>query len=80
MYGDTDCMRRIPGGGAELLHCPTGAMIADALTKLATADVVKVLHEAMSGSIPAVPACGAQGPLSGSPGVATSRPVVDELD
>ena len=38
-------------GRAELLHCPTKAMLADALTKLAPAPVIQVLHEAMRGRI-----------------------------
>ena len=36
-------------GAISLEHCPTGAMIADCLTKLATAPVIQVLHEAMLG-------------------------------
>ena len=39
-------------GRAELVHCPTKAMLADALTKLATAPVIQVLHEAMNGNFP----------------------------
>ena len=34
---------------AELLHCPTAEMVADCLTKLATAAVIQVLHGAMEG-------------------------------
>ena len=37
-------------GRAELVHCPTKAMLADALTKLAAAPVIQVLHEAMDGN------------------------------
>ena len=37
---------------AELVHCPTKAMLADALTKLATAPMIEVLHEAMNGRFP----------------------------
>ena len=33
-------------------HCPTGAMIADCLTKLATSPVIQVLLDAMQGSLP----------------------------
>ena len=39
-------------GRAELVHCPTKSMLADALTKLATAPVIQVLHEAMNGEFP----------------------------
>ena len=39
-------------GRAELLHCPTKVMLADALTKLATAAVIAILHMAMYGIIP----------------------------
>ena len=39
-------------GRAELVHCPTKEMLADALTKLATAPVIQVLHEAMNGILP----------------------------
>ena len=39
-------------GRAELVHCPTKAMLADALTKLAPAPVIQVLHEAMNGFFP----------------------------
>ena len=40
-------------GRAKLLHCPTKLMIADALTKLATADVMQVLINSMKGHLPA---------------------------
>ena len=36
-------------GRAKLLHCPTLAMIADTLTKLASPSVIEVLHRAMLG-------------------------------
>ena len=39
-------------GHCELLHCPTKVMLADALTKLASVQVISVLHEAMAGRIP----------------------------
>ena len=39
-------------GRVRLTHCPTKQMIADALTKLATADVIRVLVEAMEGRMP----------------------------
>ena len=39
-------------GRAELVHCPTKAMLADALTKLAPAPVIAVLHAAMQGKQP----------------------------
>ena len=39
-------------GRAQLLHCPTKEMLADALTKLASAPVISVLHEAMQGRLP----------------------------
>ena len=67
-------------GSAELLQCPTGAMVADACTQLATAPVFEVLHAAMAGKIPAVPARAVEEPLPGSPGVANSGPAVDKLD
>ena len=38
-------------GGLELLHCPTGEMIADCLTKLSPAPGIQILHEAMSGRV-----------------------------
>ena len=39
-------------GRAELVHCPTKAMLADVFTKLAPAPVIQVLHEAMNGKSP----------------------------
>ena len=36
-------------GNAELLHCPTGEMVADCLTKLASAVVIEVLYRVMEG-------------------------------
>ena len=42
-------------GAIELLHCPTAGMVADALTKLATAPVIEVLHSAMEGLLPQHP-------------------------
>ena len=39
-------------GRAELLHCPTKDMLADTLTKLASAPVIHILHEAMQGRFP----------------------------
>ena len=39
-------------GRAELLHCPTDKMLADALTKLASPNVIQVLLEAMQGRLP----------------------------
>ena len=41
-------------GGCELLHCPTKDMVADCLTKLATAPVIEHLHAIMEGAIPTV--------------------------
>ena len=37
---------------AELLHCPTADMLADALTKLSPSDVIRTLHDAMNGKFP----------------------------
>ncbi|MEC9354534.1 MAG: reverse transcriptase domain-containing protein, partial [Candidatus Thermoplasmatota archaeon] len=39
-------------GRADMRHCPTKDMLADALTKLASAPVIHVLHEAMQGRLP----------------------------
>ena len=39
-------------GAAELLHCPTRDMIADCLTKLATAAVIQTTQKAMEGVMP----------------------------
>ena len=39
-------------GAAELVHCPTAKMVADCLTKLATAPVIQVTHDAMEGKLP----------------------------
>ena len=39
-------------GRAVLKHCPTKQMVADALTKLATPDVLQVLIDAMEGRLP----------------------------
>ena len=44
---------------AILKHCPTKAMVAAALTKLATADVISILIEAMEGRLPTMVASGA---------------------
>ena len=42
-------------GNAELLHCPTVEMIADCLTKLASAPVIQVLHGVMEGDTSLTP-------------------------
>ena len=42
-------------GRALLVHSPTEVMIADALTELATAEVINILTEAMEGRLPAHP-------------------------
>ena len=39
-------------GRVRLSHCPTKEMVADALTKLASADVIMMLAEAMEGRLP----------------------------
>ena len=39
-------------GRASLKHCPTKQMVADAMTKLATPDVIEVLIQAMEGKLP----------------------------
>ena len=39
-------------GRIRLSHCPTKQMVADAMTKLAAADVVQVLISAMNGCLP----------------------------
>ena len=41
-------------GRAVLKHCPTKQMVADALTKLATPDVLQLLIDAMGGRLPTV--------------------------
>ena len=41
-------------GRAVLRHCPTKEMIADGLTKLATPDVLKLLHDAVEGRLPTI--------------------------
>ena len=53
-------------------------MIADALTKLATASVFEVLHAAMGGHIPAVPPRTVEVSWSGSPVTASSKPAVEQ--
>ena len=40
-------------GRVAITHCPTKEMVADTLTKLATAEVIPVLTDAMSGILPA---------------------------
>ena len=39
-------------GRAQFKYCPTKEMVADALTKLATANVIQVLVDAMDGRLP----------------------------
>ena len=39
-------------GRVKITHCPTKEMVADALTKLAAAEVIQVLIEAMTGNFP----------------------------
>ncbi|MDA8583896.1 Ty1/Copia family ribonuclease HI [bacterium] len=39
-------------GAIELLHCLTAGIVADPLTKRATAPVIEVLHKAMDGVLP----------------------------
>jgi len=41
-------------GRAEIMHCPTKDMLADALTKLASVGVIEILHAAMNGAMPPV--------------------------
>ncbi len=43
-------------GMLSLMHCPTAAMLADAMTKLATAPVLACLHKAVGGELPEIPA------------------------
>ena len=38
-------------GRAKLSHCPTNVMVADAMTKLATSEVIQVLIDAMEGHL-----------------------------
>ena len=56
-------------GRAKLLHCPTIIMLADALTKLASPNVIQVLQEAMHGKLPtkAVPNPTSNDPDKGNP-------------
>eukprot|EP00973_Karenia_brevis_P037798 5213958-Karenia_brevis.AAC.1 len=39
-------------GRAQLMHCPTKVMVADALTKLASQEVIQLLVDAMEGQLP----------------------------
>jgi len=43
-------------GRADLRHCPTKLMVADGLTKLATADVLAALRQVMDGILPTIAA------------------------
>ena len=50
--GNMKLHQEYEAGRAELVHCPTKDMLADALTKLAPAPVIQVLHDAMNGFFP----------------------------